>query len=181
VPVLHKNTEAAATACDRPDCSVSPHPEPNPKSTANAMNPRHFLPLAVAVIVSLFFTSAAHAQKKSVKPAPGPPGAWRVIGTKQAGYKAEHDEIVINESFDTFRSIKFKVTDAPLKIYRLVITYGNGKPDQLEVREEIPEGGETRAIDLKGAGTRHVRKIEFWYETKGSKKGKADVTVYGMR
>lgn len=61
------------------------------------------------------------------------------------------------------------------------MTCDNGEPDKLEVREEIAKGGETRAIDLRGAGTRSIKKIEFWYETKGSGKGKADVTVFGMK
>jgi hypothetical protein len=38
-----------------------------------------------------------------------------------------------------------------------------------------------RAIDLRGIGKRSVRKIESWYDTKGVLKGKADVTVFGMK
>lgn len=45
----------------------------------------------------------------------------------------------------------------------------------------IKKGGESRQIDLKGAGKRSLRKIEFWYETKGVLQGKADVTVFGMK
>lgn len=41
--------------------------------------------------------------------------------------------------------------------------------------------GEWRAIDLKGVGTRSIRRIDFWYDTKGFLKGKADVTVFGMK
>lgn len=51
----------------------------------------------------------------------------------------------------------------------------------LEVRQDIRKGGESRAIDLKGAGKRSLRKIDFWYETKGVLQGKADVTVFGMK
>jgi hypothetical protein len=57
----------------------------------------------------------------------------------------------------------------------------NGEPDKLEVRTDIRKGGESREIDLKGAGKRSLRKIEFWYETKGILRGKADVTVLGMK
>ena len=37
------------------------------------------------------------------------------------------------------------------------------------------------AIDLRGIGKRSVRRIDFWYDTKGFLKGKADVTVFGMK
>ena len=116
-----------------------------------------------------------------MKPNSGPPGSWRLIGTTHASHDADHDTIVVKGPSDNFRKIKFKVTDAPLQIRRLVVTYDNGQPDKLEVREDIHKGGESRAIDLKGVGTRSLKKIDFWYETKGFANGKADVTVFGMK
>lgn len=123
---------------------------------------------------------SANAQKIS-QPKAGGPGDWRLIGTTHADHGADHDVIIVQGPFDNFRKIKFKVTDAPLQIRRLVVTYDNGVPDKLEVREDISKGGESRAIDLRGVGKRSLRKIEFWYETKGFLKGKADVTVFGMK
>ena len=40
---------------------------------------------------------------------------------------------------------------------------------------------ESRVIDLKGVGPRSLRRVDFWYDTKGFLKGKADVTVFGMK
>jgi hypothetical protein len=88
-----------------------------------------------------------------------------VIGQVTANFTADHDVIVVKGPFDNFRRIKFKVTDAPLHITRLLVTYDNGEPDRLEVRERIEKGGENRAIDLRGVGQRSLRKIEFWYDT----------------
>ena len=42
-------------------------------------------------------------------------------------------------------------------------------------------GGESRQIDLQGVGEHRVHWIDFWYETKGFLKGKAHVTVFGMK
>ena len=119
--------------------------------------------------------------QKAVQPKPGSPGTWRLLGTTHASHSADHDVIGVEGPYDNFRKITFKVTDAPLQLRRLVVTYDNGVPDKLEVREDIAKGGESRAIDLKGVGKRSVRKIEFWYETKGFLNGKADVTVFGMK
>ena len=49
------------------------------------------------------------------------------------------------------------------------------------MRQNIPQGGESRAIDLKGVGQRSLRRVDFWYDTKGFLKGKADVTLFGMK
>ena len=140
-----------------------------------------FKSLAVlSAALSVLLALSASAQKV-VRPRGGPAGAWRVIGTVQADFKADHDTIIVRGPEDDFRKLKFKVTDAPLKLRRVVVIYDNGEPDKLEVREDIKKGGETRAIDLKGVGKRSLRKIEFWYETKGILQGKADVTVFGMK
>jgi len=114
-------------------------------------------------------------------PRPGAPGAWRLIGQTHAGQAADHDTIVVRGPSDNFRRLKFKVTDAPLNLHRLVITYDNGAPDRIEVRQSIREGGESGTIDLRGAGKRSIRKVDFWYDTQGLLRGKADVTLFGMK
>src|SRR5262249_1782076 len=146
------------------------------------MKPKNlFTPLAALTAACLFLQGFSAQAQKVTRPRPGPAGSWRVIGTVQANFKADHDTIVVRGPNDDFRKLKFKVTDAPLKLRRVVVTYDNGEPDKLEVSEDIKKGGETRAIDLKGAGKRSLRRIDFWYETKGILQGKADVTVFGMK
>lgn len=137
-------------------------------------------PVLLGAVLSLLLSVPAFAQRVA-KPRPGPAGSWRVIGTVQANFKADHDTILVRGAADDFRKLKFKVTDAPVKLRRVVVTYDNGEPDRLEVREDIRKGGESRPIDLKGSGRRSLRRIDFWYETKGVLDGKAKVTVFGMK
>src|SRR5262245_55448818 len=118
----------------------------------------------LAAGLSLFLTAAAQAAQE-VHPGGGPPGSWRVIATTHADYSGDHDTIVVKGN-DNVRRLKFKVTNAPLNLHRMVVTYDNGEPDKIDVREEIPQGGESRVIDLPG-GSRSLKKIEFWYDTKG--------------
>ena len=141
---------------------------------------RRLAAVLIAGLVGAVATEAI-AQNQVVRPAPGPAGSWRLIGQVTANFTADHDVIVVREPFDNFRRIKFKVTDAPLDIQQVVVTYDNGVPDRLAVRERIPKGGESRAIDLRGAGKRSLRKIEFWYDTAGRGDGRADITVFGMK
>jgi hypothetical protein len=132
-------------------------------------------------VVALALASASPAPaQKIASPRGGAPGAWRLIGTVEADRKADHDTIVVKGPFDDFRKVKFKVTNAGLNLDHVVITYDNGTPDNIETRENIPEGGESRQIDLRGAGKRSIRRIDFWYDSKGLLK-RAHVTVFGMK
>jgi hypothetical protein len=134
-----------------------------------------------ALVATLLLMAVPARAQQVVHPKPGAPGQWRVIGQTHADHSADHDVIVVNGPGDNFRKIKFKVTDAPLNIQYMLVTFDNGGRDRIDVRQSIPKGGESRAIDLKGSGTRSIRKIEFWYDTKGFLKGKADVTVLGQK
>jgi hypothetical protein len=124
---------------------------------------------------------ARAAGQQVTRPNPGPAGSWRLIGQTHASHSADHDAIVVKGPYDNFRKIKFKVTDAPLNMHYMLVTYDNGQPDRIDVRQNIPKGGESRVIDLKGVGTRSLRKVEFWYDTKGLLNGKADVTLFGKK
>ena len=135
--------------------------------------------LAALSLLAVAFTLPIVAQV--VRPRAGSPGEWRLLGTIQANFKADHDTIVVHGPFDNFRRIKFKVTNAPINIQRLIVVYENGQPDPIDVRQSIPQGGESRAIDLAGIGQRRFRRIDFWYDTKGILKGKANVTVFGQK
>lgn len=107
-------------------------------------------------------------------------GSWRLLGTVHAKHTADHDALNVPGPHDYYRKIKFKVTDSPVNIQRLVVRYDDGAPENINTRVEIPKGGESRVIDLKG-GKRKLKSIEFWYDTKGFLNGKADVTVFGMK
>ncbi len=138
------------------------------------------LGLSSALVLTLAPCGPARAQKV-VHPNAGAAGTWKLIGQTHADHGADHDTIIVKGPYDNFRKIKFKVTDAPLNMQHMVVTYDNGAPDKIEIRQNIAQGGESRAIDLRGVGKRSVRRIDFWYDTQGFLKGKADVTVFGMK
>ena len=104
------------------------------------------------------------------------PAPWKFIADKQVGFAVDHDVILFGDLKDDFRQLKLKVTDGPLKVYDMKVHFDNGSVQDVSLRTHIPQGGESRVIDLDG-GLRHLRKIEFWYETKGFLRGKARVAV----
>jgi hypothetical protein len=143
---------------------------------------KRLVKLLVVVALGLASASASFAQdRKARAPRAGRAGQWRLIGQLEVGFTADHDEILVRGPFDDFRRVKFAVTGAPVNIDRMVVTYDNGIPDELPVRDRIREGGESRTIDLRGAGKRSIRKIAFWYDTAGVLRGRAKVTIFGMK
>lgn len=131
-------------------------------------------------LVCFFFLSFSFAQQVS-QPRSGNAGTWRLLGTTQAKFTADHDAFYIAGPYDFFRRIKFKVTDASLNIVRMVVRYDDGgAPENIETRFSIPQGGESRVIELKG-GKRKLKSVEFWYDTQGILNGRADLTLFGLK
>ena len=115
------------------------------------------------------------------QPRAGGVGTWRLLGHTQAKFSADHDAIFVAGPYDFFRRLKFKVTDAPINMVRMIVRYDDGGlPENIDIRFNIPQGGESRVIDLKG-GRRKLKSVEFWYDTKGILNGRADVTLFGLK
>jgi hypothetical protein len=124
---------------------------------------------------------SVQAQQVVSHPRGGPTGSWRILGTTQAKFTADHDKIIVAGPYDFFRKLKFKVTDAPLNMQRMIVTYDDGGlPEKIDIRFNIPQGGESRIIDLSGF-KRKIRTVEFWYQTNGLLHGRADVTLFGLK
>jgi hypothetical protein len=105
---------------------------------------------------------------------------WKFIGDKNVRFGVDHDVIHCGVINDNFRQIKLKVTDGPIKIYDMKVYFDNGDVQNVSIRGQIRQGGESRVIDLTG-GLRGLKKIEFTYETKGVAKGRSRVAVWGRK
>lgn len=124
---------------------------------------------ALFALLFLFISTAVPAQE-----------GWRFIADKRVAFGVDHDVIVTGNTNDDFRKLKLKVTDGPIKVYDMKVYFDNGTMQDVSIRFHIPHGGESRVIDLDG-GLRYISRIEFWYETKGFRKGRARVAVWGYK
>ena len=106
---------------------------------------------------------------------------WRTVGTAQARFTSDHDGIIVQGAYNNFTRVKFKVTNASIRMVKMVVTYADGAPDNIEMLFDIPQGGESREISLRGIGERKIQRIDFWYSAKGATKGNANVTVLGIK
>ena len=102
---------------------------------------------------------------------------WRLLGTAHVDGASDHDNIKVSRSQGVFREIQLRVRGGAVEFQRVVVHYGNGAGDELQVRERIPAGGQTRPIDLRGE-RRDIRSVELWYGKANWRKRPA-VELYG--
>ena len=106
-----------------------------------------------------------------------PVKGWTLLGERLVSDRADHDVITVTSSRGSFRQIKLTVNRHAVDFKKVVVHFGNGSDQTLAMRNTVPAGGETRAIDLEGAN-RFIRSVEFWYDAK-SRGGRAMVKLYG--
>lgn len=121
-------------------------------------------------IITLLTTTEALAQ----------PGNWVKLGSRKVNYTLDRDEIAVGRISGTFSKLMFEVNGGGINMHKVVVVYGNGSRDELELKHDFGRGENTRVIDLRGNG-RVIRSISFWYDTKNYSGNKATLVVYGRR
>lgn len=69
-------------------------------------------------------------------------------GAAKPGPKADHDTVVVTGARGNFTAIKLTVQRNAVDFHRVVIHYRNGSDQNVELRNTIPAGGESRVIDI---------------------------------
>lgn len=111
---------------------------------------------------------------------PGPgAGNWQELGCAKVGFLEGKDVIRVGRKEGAFRAIKLSVRGNKLRLERLRVVYANGQAEDLAVRTVIPEGAETRPIDLSGRH-RGIDYIELRYIPQISFGGRATVCALGL-
>ena len=79
-------------------------------------------------------------------------------GQKKAEAGTAAGEIDVSAAEGLVKRIKFEVRGADVEFKKITVTYENGDPEEVEVRDKVRRGGKSRAIDLKG-GNRVIKKV----------------------
>jgi hypothetical protein len=132
----------------------------------------------IIAVLCLALINSALAQEPSVMLSTSP--GWHKIGEVKADFKVENESIAVLGA-DKFRSILLKVTDAPINIQNVKVTYESGEEEDFDVKNELKANSETRKIDLKDP-TKEIKKVTFTYKTLPNQKDeKAHVELYGLK
>jgi len=103
---------------------------------------------------------------------------WRFLGERIVNDRVDHDIIMVTASRGDMNALQIRVKGASVVFHRVVVVYGNGRRQEIELRNTIPAGGTSRAIDLIG-NDRVVRSVEFWYDANTIRGRKAVVRLFG--
>lgn len=103
---------------------------------------------------------------------------WEKLGERKVNYGLDHDEILVTAAEGRFTALKIKVKKGGINMHKLVVVYGNGERDELELRNDFAPGSESRVLDLNG-NKRVIQKVIFNYDTHNIANKKAIVELWG--
>ena len=78
------------------------------------------------------------------------------------GWPQDHDSIRVGRSAGTYRAIQLRISGGAINFERVIVRYGNGTQEEIPIRARIPDGGQTRVIDLPGE-RRIIQSLDLWY------------------
>jgi hypothetical protein len=128
---------------------------------------KKLLVLVFAVAMACWFTPAAHAQN------------WVPLGQAHVDGQHDHDNIEVGRAAGRYRFLQIRVEHAPIEFDRIIVHYGNGQAEPVQVREVIRRGGRSRAIPL--AGDRVVQSLELFYGKAHPLSARPEVTLFGQK
>jgi len=106
------------------------------------------------------------------------PPKWEKLGERKVNFTVDRDEIVVTAAEGRFTALKLMVKKGSINLHKMVVHFGDGSTQEVETRDQIPAGGESRVINLEG-NRRVIRKVVFVYDTKNFADKRAEVELWG--
>jgi hypothetical protein len=102
---------------------------------------------------------------------------YTYLGERLVNGGADHDVIHVGRADGRFTGIMIVVENAPVEIFDVVVTFGDGQHQDIPTRLVYGPDSTSRMIDLAG-GARVVRKVDFRYGNLRGQ-GQAKVELWG--
>ena len=110
---------------------------------------------------------------------PAQQGVWVYLGQSNVDGARDHDNIKVTRSKGIFRAIQIHVEKSAIEFDHVIVHYGNGTGEPIQIRSVIPAGSQTRVIDLPG-GQRVIQSVEFYYARANFNGRKPKVRLFGL-
>ena len=105
-------------------------------------------------------------------------GDWVRLGCKDVRFLVDRDTLRVGRD-GRFAALRLKVRNAPVEMFSLRVTFGNGARLDVPVREVLLPGMGSRPIDLVG-NNRGIDRIDMLYRSIPTNKGTAEVCIDGL-
>ncbi len=105
-------------------------------------------------------------------------GDWVRLGCKDVRILVDRDTLRVGRD-GRFAALRLKVRNAPVEMFSLRVTFGNGARLDVPVREVLLPGTGSRPIDLMG-NNRGIDRIDMLYRSIPTNKGTAEVCIDGL-
>ena len=104
---------------------------------------------------------------------------WVELGCRHVNLSGrDHDIIEVGDREGWFRAIRLSAQGNDVEVLNVEVVYGNGAPDELDVRRVIRDGDRTGPYDLRGR-ERTIRRIGLAYRTRDGDRGRARICAEG--
>ena len=113
---------------------------------------------------------------------PRPPvgyNEWRVLATIAVRQPHGQTGTVLNGLYTNYRHIKLKVSNMPLMLERLIVSFEYGPATIIPVHYRLLPGHDSHVFNVQGTGRRRIRRIDFSYSSPGLF-NRANVTILGQ-
>lgn len=135
---------------------------------------RKLLYMVGLLVIISGFTLNADAQRRFNRQA-----RWEYLGQSNVDGVRDHDSIRVNAR-RAYRAIQLRVQGGEIDFQRVIVHFGNGADSEVEIRDHIRAGGQTRAIDLPG-DNRRITSVEVWYGKGNWGRRRPNLRLYGTR
>ena len=132
------------------------------------------------IFVSFLLASFLGSQPLKAQQEGSGTGKWELLGVRVVQFTSDRDVIPVTNNKGIYRSIKLKVFNGNIKLYRFVVFFDDGSSQEFPVNHVIKKGAVTGVRELKG-NTRAINRIELWYNgTKGSTGRTVNIQAWGL-
>ncbi len=125
------------------------------------------------VILLSGLTLVTNAQRRNTNQ-----NRWQYLGQSNVDGVRDHDNIQVNAR-GGFRALQLRVQGGEIEFQRVVVHFENGADSDVEIRDRIRAGGQTRAIDLPG-DNRRIDSVEIWYSKGNWSRRRPNLKLYGL-
>lgn len=136
---------------------------------------RRHLPVFLMTLVVPFLLGLKIVQEAAPVTANG---EWEKLGVHRVTLDVQSDEFTFPDNGPVLTAFKIRSKKGSINLQRCVLHFSNGEKKTIEMRNDIPPGGESRTINLPG--NRHpMVKFVFWYGASQSGGEKAEIEIWG--